>query len=387
MSQPDPNDIAFARMNAVQPEWIGLRRLGDLPGLDRRVVLHAGPPFDRFAAIPAALRNSLSNIVRREGWAVDQGQALTLLESGDVVIEPAQNHGVYVPLAGAAGPSTMLIEVADRASDRSAFSPINEGMVHCTRLGILHEDLIAHLRWLDDILAPWISERLRQTPLPLFPILKQAIAHEDDCHSRTIAGSEALVAALLAIKPAGTGDGQLTAFLHGAPAFALNVWMATCGLIASAAAGVAGSDLVTHAGGNGVHFGYQPAGNPGHWHIVPAPAIRGDVGAGFAQSAPLPALGDSAIVDVLGLGGQILATAAPVRAALAAHLPADATTRPAAFLHGVLDGFGALAATDAAKVRATNTGPIILLGMIDGHGRFGRVGGGCVAGDETTFPN
>ncbi len=382
MSQPDPNEIAFRRMNAVDPVWIGMRRLGSLPGLDRRVILHAGPAHDSFQTIPVAVRNSLVTVMLREGWATEEAAALALLAAGQIAIEPAQDHGIFIPLAGAAGPSAQLIAVEDRATGRAAYSPLNEGMVLCTRLGILHPDLPRHLRWLDERLAPWIAERLAGGAIPLFALLREAIAREDDCHSRTLAGSELMVAALL---QRGAADASVTEFLTAAPAFALNVWMAMCGLVAGAAEGVRGATLVTHAGGNGVKFGFRLAGDPGRWHTSPAPAIRGDSDPRLSDAAPLPALGDSAIVDVMGLGGQILASAAPVRKALAACLPPDALTLPARFLHGPLDGFGSFAATDAARVQATGTGPLILLGMIDGTGRHGRVGGGCVATTAAHF--
>ncbi|GAB1361148.1 DUF1116 domain-containing protein [Rhodobacter sp.] len=369
-------------MNAVDPVWIGMRRLGSLPGLDRRVIVHAGPAHDSFQTIPVAVRNSLATVMLREGWATGEAAALALLAAGQIAIEPAQDHGIFIPLAGAAGPSAQLIAVEDRATGRAAYSPLNEGMVLCTRLGILHPDLPRHLRWLDETLAPWIAERLAGGAIPLFALLRAAIAREDDCHSRTLAGSELMVAALL---QRGAADESVTEFLTAAPAFALNVWMAMCGLVAGAAEGVRGATLVTHAGGNGVKFGFRLAGDPGRWHTSPAPAIRGDSDPRLSDAAPLPALGDSAIVDVMGLGGQILASATPVHKALAACLPPDTLTLPARFLHGPLDGFGSLAATDAVRVQATGTGPLILLGMIDGTGRHGRVGGGCVATTAVHF--
>ncbi len=385
MSPQSPNEHVYRKMNAVDPVWSGMSRLGSLPGLDRRVILHAGPAHREFAVIPVAVRNSLVTVALRERWAVDEAEALALLARGDVDIEPAQDHGIFVPLAGAAGPSTMLIQVEDPASGRKAFSPLNEGMVLCTRLGILHPDLPDHLRWLDHAVAPWIGERLAEGPLALFPLLRQAIARQDDCHSRTLAGSALLVEALRQRNQAAPEDAAIRAFLDAAPAFALNVWMAMCGLIAGAAEGIQGATLVTNAGGNGVEFGFRLAGEVGRWHVVPARKIDGVLDPSLAESAPLPALGDSAIVDVMGLGGQILASATPVRQGLAAHLPADAITRPASFLHGPLDGFGSLGATDAARVAATGKGPVILLGIIDGNGRHGRVGGGCVVTEAADF--
>lgn len=378
MSNENPNAIAFSRMNSVRPVWTGMRRLSSLPGLSSRIILHAGPKFRDFSSIPVPVRNSLISIILREKWAENVESAEMLLQDGSISVEPAQEYNVYVPLAGAAGPSTMLIEVRDEAGDGAAYSPLNEGMELCTRLGILHPDLPAHLEWLDGVLAPWIDGLLTERPLPLGPVLREAIAQQDDCHSCTVAGSRLLAAALLDRDGGRSNTSAIEAFLDGAPAFALNVWMAMCGLVARAAAGVPGSTLVVNAGGNGVQFGFRLAGDASRWHVNPAPRIHGTVEPRFAGAEGLPALGDSAIVDVMGLGGQLLDQAVPVREALAAHLPAGITERPRKFLSGTLDLFGRLAATDCSAVLGSSIGPVILLGMIDRLGERGRVGGGCV---------
>ena len=376
-----PNDLAFERMNRVAPEWSAMRPLACLPGITGRMVLHAGPRHE-LGQIPAPVRNSIAMVALRERWATSPEAALALLEAGEITLSPAQDFDVFIPLAGAAGPSTLLIEVTDRNGTGKAYSPLNEGMTLCTRLGIAHPDLPEHLKWLDKTLGPWLWNRLGAGALDLFPILRAALAAGDDCHSRTMAGSAELVSALIARRL--HDDPSVQAFLEAAPAFALNVWMAMCGLIAGAAMGVPGSTLVTRAGGNGRLFGHQLAGEPRHWHTAPAPAIRGTVDTKFQGAVPLGALGDSALVDLMGLGGQALATAPAVVDALRPHLPGDAPTRGAAFQHGQLDGFGRSASTDAAKVQAADRGPLILLGMIDAEGLRGRIGGGCVAtsGDD-----
>jgi len=235
MSNENPNAIAFSRMNAVRPVWTGMRRLSSLPGLSGRIILHAGPKFRDFSSIPVPVRNSLISIILREKWAENVESAEMLLQDGSISVEPAQEYNVYVPLAGAAGPSTMLIEVRDEAGDGAAYSPLNEGMELCTRLGILHPDLPAHLEWLDGVLAPWIDGLLTERPLPLGPVLREAIAQQDDCHSCTVAGSRLLAAALLDRDGGRSNTSAIEAFLDGAPAFALNVWMAMCGLVARAA--------------------------------------------------------------------------------------------------------------------------------------------------------
>lgn len=377
-----PNDLAFDRMNRVAPEWSAMRPLACLPGVTERLVLHAGPSHEP-RQIPAPVRNSIAMVALRERWASSLAAAFGMLDAGEITLAPAQDFDVFIPLAGAAGPSTLLIEVSDRNGPGRAYSPLNEGMTHCTRLGIAHPDLPDHLRWLDKTLGPWLLDRIRSAPLDLFPILRAALAAGDDCHSRTLTGSAGLLSAFVERRP--HEDPSVRAFLEAAPAFALNVWMAMCGLIAGAARGVPGATLVTRAGGNGRQFGYQTAGAPGQWHVAPAPAIRGTVDPKFPGATAVAALGDSALVDVMGLGGQALSSAPAVVEALRPHLPNDALTWGAGFLYSSLDGFGRQAACDAAKVRATGQGPLILLGMIDAAGRRGRIGGGCVATAAADF--
>jgi hypothetical protein len=377
-----PNDLAFERMNRVAPEWSALRPLACLPCVTERMVLHAGPRHDS-GNIPLPVRNSIAMVALREGWASSPEAALNALDGGEITLAPAQDFDVFIPLAGAAGPSTLLIEVTDRNGPGRAYSPLNEGMVLCTRLGIAHPDLPDHLRWVDKTLGPWLWARLGTGALELFPILRAALAAGDDCHSRTMAGSQGLLAALVARRT--HDDPAVQTFLEAAPAFALNVWMAMCGLIAGAAQGIPGATLVTRAGGNGRDFGFQLADAPGQWQVSPAPAIRGTVDPKLPGATALAAMGDSALVDVMGLGGQALSTAPAVVEALRPHLPGDALTRGTGFLHGVLDGFGTRAATDAARVRASGIGPLILLGMIDADGRRGRIGGGCVATTAAGF--
>lgn len=385
MTNSPADTIAFDRINAVRPQLSGIVRLRDLPNAEGRLLLHAGPPFASVAEIPAPVLNSLAMVALREGWADDAADAMQMIRSGAVRIAPAQDHGVLVPLAGAVGPSTALLVVSD-ANDpvQRRFSPINEGMVLCTRLGIVHPDLPDHLRWLDGPVAGWIESALEQ-PIDLHPVLRDALAQGDDCHSRTVAGSAALVSMLVERGGEGDPDGQIRAFLDASPAFALNVWMAMCGLMAAAAEGCEGSALVTRAGGNGRYFGYQIAARPGHWTIVPAPAINGRVEPAHQGRHALQALGDSALVDFMGLGGQALDSAPQVAQAMKGLLPADAADRPTAFLQGRIDGFGRPGVTNAARAAAAGVGPMVLLGMIDAAGEAGRIGGGCAAVDGSVM--
>src|SRR5699024_5755808 len=99
------------------------------------------------------------------------------------------------------------------------------------------------------------TERIVQ-PIDLLPVINAALADGDDCHGRTIVSSALLHQHLADMRkePIPT---EINDFLQQSLAFALNVWMAACSLMMSAAEGVAGASLVTKAGGNGVEFGIQ----------------------------------------------------------------------------------------------------------------------------------
>lgn len=372
------DDAAFAAICAVRPQWAGIGRVRDVVGKDRRILLHAGPPFPSISAIPAAVFNSLCVGCVYEGWAEDPAASRRLIESGDVELGAAQDYGILVPLAGVVSPSMALIVLQDAARpERRKYSVLNEGMALCTRLGIWRDDLPAHLRWLNTDVAAWIEARLPE-PVDLYPLVLEALRAGDDCHARTVAASAAFLRLLKSRGDGMTEDGRVEEFVAASPAFALNIWMAMAGLLTSACEGFAHSSLITRAGGNGYEFGIQVAGRPGIWITAPAPEIVGKPEPRFAGRTATPALGDSAVVDLIGLGGQALDTAAELRGAMADILPHDVTQRAPDILHGPMPALGRLAVTSARKIARAGKGPIVLLGMIDHAGEEGRIGGGFV---------
>lgn len=369
---------ALERVLAARPAWHAVRRLRDVLGDDRRVLLHAGPPYADGEAIPPAVRNSLLAACRVEGWAQTWEDAEALLDAGAVAIEAAQDHGVLVPLAGVASPSMALAEVRDGADGPPSWAVLNEGNTCATRLGTRDEALLDHHRWLDGELADWLARRFDE-PLELLPLLRASLEAGDDGHSRTGVGSVLLAAALRAPERGAPPPPRAAAFLDDSVAFALNLWMAACACALQRAAGVAGAALVIRAAGNGVRTGVQLAQAPGVWVTAPAPTPHGPLPAEHAAGRATPALGDSAVVDLFGLGGQALGSALDVRNALGAHLPEDWAAREAEVLcaeHPALGGKRVV--TSARRVAAAGRGPLVLLGMIDARGEAGRIGGGVV---------
>lgn len=368
---------AFANVAQCRPQWEGMCEVRQVLADDKKRLLHAGPPFEQLTHIPTPVMNSLCVGAVYEGWVADIKSAREMIQAGEISVEPAQDHHIVVPLAGVVSPSMQLMIVVDGNNPQvRKYSVLNEGMVHCTRLGTLDPELQNHLRWLNGELATWIDQRLSQ-PIELLPIIAEALAQGDDCHGRTIVGSALFAEKLMA----GADDvpEPIAQFLDGAMAFALNIWMAASSLMMSRAEGEVGSSLITKAAGNGYNFGVQIAAKPGQWFTMAAPEIKGAIETAHEGRTALGAIGDSAVVDFMGLGGQVLNTATASYDNLKSFLPEDALARPEKALAGVIDGFaGRPGVTCARQVVANQGGPMILLGMIEDRGEAGRIGGGVV---------
>lgn len=365
---------------AVMPAWTGVRSLQSILPSQGRLVLHAGPPFRDAQELPAAIRNSVLIGILYEGWAASKQEAQALLDAGGVQLAPAQDYGVVVPLAGVVTPSMYLIEVSDsNRLDNKKYSVLNEGMQWCTRLGIFADEMVPHLRWLHQDLGARLAAQF-QGPVDLAPIVQASLLNGDDGHARTMHGSRQLADIIVSW---GINDEASQSFLYGAMAWALNYWMAASALILANQTPADGVDAIVKVGGNGLRFGLQLASST-TWLVADAPVIAGNKEPGNEQAKALGALGDSAVVDFVGLGGQCLDLAGISARNLQAFLPSDYLTRQSRFLKTRLPFLaGRNGISDFAQVIASNTGPLVLLGMIDGAGERGRVGGGVATVDAS----
>lgn len=363
---------------AVLPFWTGVKPLQAILPSQARLVLHAGPPFRDAAELPPAIRNSVLVGILYEGWASSKTEAQALLDEGGVQLAPAQDYGVVVPLAGVVTPSMYVLEVSDsNRPENKKYSVLNEGMQWCTRLGIFADEMVPHLRWLHQDLGSRLATHFGG-PVNLAPIVQASLLNGDDGHARTMHASGLLADIIVSW---GINDEQSTSFLYGAMAWALNYWMAASALILATQARAEGADAIVKVGGNGVRFGLQLAGSS-NWLVVDAPLIAGQKEAAKEQAQALGALGDSAVVDFLGLGGQCLDLAGLSAQNLQAFLPADYLSRQSRFLMTRLSFLaGRLGVSDMAAIKTSDTGPLVLLGMIDAAGEQGRIGGGVATVD------
>ena len=317
--------------------------------LPETVLLHAGPPF--LGAPPPPVRNAAVQALLFERLANNEFEALRLLSSGKVHLQPAQDHGVATPLAQVVSASMWLMAVRHHA--HVGFAAMLEGAPPALRFGSNDRACTDRLRELGRRVTAHVLPVLHAAPVPLAEIIREAVAAGDDCHSRTSAANRALVHRLCA-SDAGTGlDADTAMTLAAIPAFVLSVLMAG----AAAALRHHGS-TVAALGGNGIDFGVRLRGSA-DWNREPALPPVGELLPGRGGCTVLPAIGDSVLVDFCGLGGQVDDTSLR-----------DALRDPSS---GILDPRRIAKGGERAGAARP---PVFNLAMLDADGTAGLIGRG-----------
>jgi len=374
-----PDDEAWTRLVSVDPILRGLIPAATALGLTGRHILHAGPPLDAAEPIPVPILNAAVIACIYEGWADDEDMAERLVLSGAVELGAAQDHGVVTPLASVVSPSMPLQEVVDSHDpQRRAYSPLSSGAGPQLRFGARDPEIVERLRWRRETLAAAVSAALAE-PIPLVPIAIEGLHGGDDLHGRATAATLALREVLAARIGDDPRFVEVLAHIDRSPLFFLTIWMAACKCMLRAAEGVPGSTMVTAMGGNGRLFGLQLAGRPQEWVTVRAASPEGPRLDPSLRATASGALGDSAVVDATGFGGQAMSLSPDVMALLGEFVPRGIGDLPDLLLLGEHPAFaemGIRVGLDAARVAETGTPPVVTLSMIDASGRSGLIGRG-----------
>ena len=379
MTQHKADIFAFDRLSVVQPFWTGFDTAANHVGLDDNVFLHAGPAFSSVESICKPILNSAAVGAVFEGIADNLDQAMNMLMAGEIELRPAQDYGVVTPLAGVVTPHMPLHYVYDGNHGRTVcLTPINGGNGAAMRLGQCSDAAVAHMRSINgpvlDCLAAGLGEGLE-----LIPFASAGLAEGDDCHGRTIAATQFLVNEIDSRSKGGIANEEVRAFLNQSPSMFLNLWMAASKCIMMAATGIDGSSMITAMGSNGVDVGLQVAGLPGLWFTAPAAPPNGHITDGLDETRKLGAIGDSAVVEALGLGAMNITHSPEQMKALGNFLPADFADRITA-LRGCEHFDFTMAkppiGITARSVHDYGAAMVIALGIIDSKGELGRIGGG-----------
>lgn len=137
----------------------------------------------------------------------------------------------------------------------------------------------------------------------------------DDLHSRTTAATLLLTRELqpALLERAGSGQGAryraLARFLASADLFFLHAGMAAAKATADAAAGIAGSSVVTAMTVSESEFAIRLSGLGDRWYRAPLPPLKAKLFDGYTEADLAFMGGESMIMETIGLGGMSAAAA------------------------------------------------------------------------------
>ncbi len=394
------NRAALERLVEAEPVLVDCVSARDALGLVGRVVLHSGPPLEWERACPT-MRVAILCAIRYEGWAGDDGAALARVARGEVDLAPCHRWGAAGPMTGMVTPSMPVFVVENRRHGNRAFATINEGLGRVLRFGANDASVIERLHWLAAEAGPLLGAGLRASGgIDLRALMSKALGMGDEMHQRNVAASCLLGRALMPHLARSAPDlgalARVAEFLAANDQFFLNLAMAAAKASADPCLGVEGSTMVATMARNGTDFGIRVAGLGDRWFTAPVNVPEGLYFPAFGPDDANPDIGDSAIVETVGLGAFAMAASPAVagfvgRGGLA---EAIAVTEEMAeiclgehpyFRIPILGGRGAPVGIDIRKVVETGVTPLINTGMAGRVPGTGQIGAGVVQAPLACF--
>ncbi|HUF91035.1 MAG TPA: DUF1116 domain-containing protein [Candidatus Limnocylindria bacterium] len=394
------NGVALDRLVNGEPVLVDCRPAREALELPDRTVLHAGPPI-AWERMCAPMRAAILCAIRYEEWAANDDAAAALVDSGAVTLAPCHRWRAVGPMTGVITASMPVFVVDNRAHGNHAHATINEGLGKVLRFGANDASVIARLRWMATEAGPLLSAGLRQSGgIDLRHLMAQALRMGDEMHQRNLAASALLARTLMPHLARAGGKHQamarLAEFIAANDQFFLNLAMAAGKAMADPANGVPRSTLVTAMARNGTDFGIRVSGLGERWLTAPVNLPVGLYFPGFGADDANPDMGDSAIVETIGLGGVAMAAAPAVArfvgAGGVAHaLAATEEMREISagehphFRIPSLDDRGTPVGIDVRAVVETSITPLINTGIAGRKAGTGQVGAGVVRAPLACF--
>ncbi len=397
----DANQEALRRIFDAEPVLIDVRPAGELiEGLDERVLLHAGPPID-WGRMCGPLRGAVAGASVLEGWASSLEEAESLAASGSFAFHPNHHFGAVGPMTGITSRSQPVMIVENKKFGNRAYCTLNEGLGKVMRFGGNDEEVIARLRWLGDVLGPALSKALRSCGgISLKGIIARGLSMGDEMHQRNVACSSLFLRELAPALARTVGDAETLAsileFIGGNDQFFLNIGMATGKAVMDPVCGIDGATIVTAMCRNGTDFGIRVSGTGDAWFTAPVEMPKGLYFPGYSEKDANPDMGDSTILETIGLGGFAMAAAPAVAGFVGAGSAMEALnfTRPMYEITAgenpewtlpSLDFRGVPTGIDIRKVIETGIAPVINTGIAHKKPGVGQVGAGVVRAPLACF--
>lgn len=387
------NEEAIERLQNAQPTLVGIGvALKDIPNMDKKTILHAGPPIE-WENMSGPLKGAVIGGLIYEGLAKNEAEARTLAASGDIKFEPCHHHNAVGPMAGVVTASMPVWIIKNETYGNLAYCTLNEGLGKVLRYGAFSEEVIERLNWMEKTLAPVLKDALTlRGDIDLKTMIAQVVQMGDEGHNRNKAGTSLFIRELAPyiVLTAFTNEekSDVLKFMHGNDHFFLNLTMPACKAALDPCGHIKYSTIVYTMARNGTEFGIRVSGLGDRWFNAPAEVIDGLFFPGYTLEDANADIGDSVITETSGIGGFAMATA-PAIVQFVGGTPDDARNftnsmyeiteaenntykMPAMNFKGTPTGI------ELTKVIETQTLPIINTGIAHKDPGVGQVGAGLV---------
>ncbi|MDW3177564.1 MAG: DUF1116 domain-containing protein [Acidimicrobiia bacterium] len=384
------NTEVVRRLNDGVPLLRAIESATDVvPAMSDRTILHSGPSIP-WSEMCNPLQRSVQAAIVAEGWVPDVASAGEAVASGDVEIAPANLHQTVVPMATAIGPSSPMYVVTNDAGGTEAFAPLNQGSGQVAWFGVDNDAAIERLRFLRDSVGPVLAGAIASMdPTDTFSLAAQGVPMGDDVHMRTQATTNLMLRDLLPhlVRSTHGSAGEVASFLSGNHLMFLNIAMASAKALTLWAGEVAGSSIVTTMCRNGTTYGIRLPGHDDQWFLAPSPPVQDALYyPGHGPDTSAPDIGDSAVLELVGLGGPAAANSPAVAGFLGGRMSdAIAATRnmqricageSGRFRLPILDNVGTPVGVDVRKVVESGITPAVNTGIVHAFDGSGQVGAG-----------
>jgi len=395
------NKETVQRILQGEPVLIDVQPAGEvIKGLTRNMILHAGPPitWDRMCG---PMRGAICGIAVFEGWARDLAEAEAAAEGGKYAFHPNHHFGAVGPMTGMTTMSQPVMIVENKTFGNRAYCTVNEGLGKVMRFGGNDAEVLDRLRMIATVLGPALSAALKASGgIPLKSIIARGLAMGDEMHQRNVACSALFLREIAPFLARTSTDSKRLAdvlsFIGKNDQFFLNIAMAMGKAMTDPANGIEGSSIVTAMCRNGTDFGVRVSGTGERWYTAPVEMPTGLYFPGYSEKDANPDMGDSAIVETVGLGGFAMATATAVAGFVGAGSASEAANFTKAMYEITvarnpdwtmpnLDYAGVPTGIDIRKVLQTGTAPVINTGIAHKQPGVGQVGAGVVRAPLACF--
>jgi hypothetical protein len=395
------NDEAFKRINAAEPQLVGVKYAKDVvPNFDKFTIGHAGPPL-QWKDMCGPLQGAILGAIIYEGNAKNLDEAEKLVLSGKIKFVSNHSIGCVGPMTGMITYSMPLWEVKNTTYGNTAYCTFNEGLGKVMRFGANGPEVIERLKWIETSLAPAMKQALVSSgSISLKVIISKALAMGDEMHQRNTGATSLFVREIMKhlVKVVANKDElhKITEFITGNDQFFLNLAMAAGKAIMDPVKNIPYSTVVTTMSRNGTNFGIKISSLGEQWFEAPVNNPKGLYFPGYTEADANPDIGDSAIVETFGIGGIAMGSSPAVVRFVGASSVAEAIAYSVDmqnisvglsphYIIPTMNFVGTATGIDAIKVVETGILPVINTGMAHKKPGIGQVGAGIVKAPKDCF--